>query len=164
MDQQLLAAVCRIIVGPTGRRLPAYRSIEDAFTQGLFKDYFSYNSVLSRKTFYKYLNETTVFPHFLMRHYGGANDFHRNLSDMMDLVDACPSLVLLKQIQDEVFQWTSAYLPKNEVSKVCKNYVEQNATRLEIAIFLADTLHYAITRAENIEHRPSDSGGPDMLD
>lgn len=159
MDQHMLAAICRIVVGPTGKRLPAYSSVEAAFTQGLFKDYFSYNSVLSRKTYYKYLNSTNPFPHFLVRHYGGANDYRRTLADMMELVDNCPSIVLLRQIQDEVYQWTSAYLPVNETAEVNKNYVRQNATRREIAIFLADTLHYAITRAENLERRPSDSGG-----
>lgn len=164
MDQRMLAALCRIIVGPTGRRLPAYSSVEAAFTQGLFKDYFSYNAVLCRQTYYKYLSASTPFPHFLIRHYGGSNDYRRNLSDMMELVDACPSLTLLNQIQDEVFQWTTAYLPKNEAAEVCKNYVGQNATRWEIAVFLADVVHHAITRSKNIERRPSDSDDPDVLD
>ena len=164
MDQRMLAALCRTIVGPTGRRLPAYPDIQAAYTKGLFADYYFYNPQVGIKTFYKYANSSTPFPHFLIRHYGGANDYRRTLSDMIELVDSCPSLTLLKQIQNEVFQWATAYLPKNEAAEVCKNYVGQNATRREIAIFLADVMHYAITRTENIEHRPSDSGSPDVLD
>lgn len=160
MDQVMLAAICRIIVGPTGRRLPAYGNIETAFAQGLFKDYYSFNPMLSRKTFYKYINESAPFPHFLEKHYGTkSSDYRRTLSDMLELVDNCPSLTLLRQILDEVHQWTKANLPKDEAAKVCKNYVDQNASRREIAIFLADVMHYAITRTENVGHRPSDSGG-----
>lgn len=160
----MLAALCRMIVGPTGRRLPAYPDIQAAYTKGLFADYYSYNPQVGIKTFYKYSNASTPFPHFLIRHYGGAKDYRRTLSDMMDLVDACPSLTLLKQIQDEVFQWTTAYLPKNEAAELCKNYIGQNATRREIAVFLADAVHYAIIRSKNTERRPSDSDKSDVLD
>lgn len=159
MDQRMLMALCRIVVGPTGRRLPAYPDIQAAYTQGVFADYYCYNAHVGIKTFYKYASASTPFPHFLVRHYGGDHDYHRNLADMMGLVDACPSLTLLKQIQDEVFRWTTAYLPEDEAAAVCKNYVNQNATRRQIATFLADMMHYAITRAENIEHRPHDRGG-----
>lgn len=157
MDQRMLAAVCRILVGPTGKRLPAYKDIQDAHTKGLFADYYRVNPPVGRKTIYKYANTSTPFPHFLLQHYGGLDDYRRNLTDMMDLVDACPSLNFLRRTQDEIFQWTSAYLPEEEAKEVCKNYIEQNATRRQIAIFLADVMHYAITRTEKVGRRPSDN-------
>lgn len=158
MDQLMLATVCRIIVGRHGRRMPAYGNVEASFTKGLFKDYYLYNSALSRKTYYKYLKETTQFPHFLIRHYGGENDYRRNLSDMMELVDCCPSISLLWKIQSEVFVWVTAYLPPEEAAEVTRKYINQNATRREIAEFLADVLHYAITK-DNVANRPRETDG-----
>lgn len=146
MDQRLLAATCRIIVGPTGRRLPAYRNILEAYTKGLFRDYYRVNRTRSIKNYYKYTKEAVPYPHFLLRHYGGPKDYRRNLSDMLELVDDCPSIRLLCMIQAELYRWVSAYLPSSEAEEVCQNYVNQNPTRREIAVFLADILHFAIVR------------------
>lgn len=156
MDQKMIRAVCCILVGPTGRRLPAYCNVKDAFTQGLFSDYFTYNSILTSKTFYKYLRATTPFPHFLWRHYGGANDYRRTLNDMMNLVDTCVSLTLLRQIQDELYQWIVSYLPAEESETVCQNYVAQNPSRSDIAVFFSDALHFAMTR-DIVANRPSET-------
>lgn len=158
MDQRMIRAVCCFLVGPTGRRLPAYGNVKDAFAKGLFRDYFSYNSILSSKTFYKYLGATTPFPHFLLRHYGGANDYRRTAADMQELVDACPSLDLMRLIQGEVYQWAICYLPKDEAEVACKNYVSQDATRGQIASFFADVLHYSIIR-DPVANRPSEMYG-----
>ena len=89
MDQVMLSAVCRTIVGRTGRRLPAYTDICEAYTKGLFADYYLYNPMVSTKTYYKYANAAVPFPHFLNRHYSGASGYRRTLSDMMGICDAC---------------------------------------------------------------------------
>lgn len=157
MDQIMLSAVCRTIVGRTGRRLPTYSSIRDAYTKGLFADYYRYNPIVSTKTYYKYANASTPYPHFLMRHYSGANGYRRNLSDMMGIVDACPSITLLRQIQGELHQWISAYLPMEEACAVCQHYVATNASRREIAVYLADIMHHAICR-KNVINRPTETG------
>lgn len=155
MDQIMLSAVCRIIVGRTGRRLPAYSGIREAYVNGLFADYFLYNPAVSTKTYYKYANATTPYPHFLARHYSGPNGYRRTLSDMMGICDTCTSIVLLRQIQDELYQWVSVYLPVDEASAVCQHYVASNADRREIAVFLADGMHHALSR-NNGENRPTD--------
>lgn len=158
LDQRFLAALCRIIVGPTGRRLPAYGNVVVAFTEGLFKDYYTYNPVLSPKSYYKYLNTTAPFPRFLGKHYAAkSSDYRRTLSDMLELVDNCYSITLLWNIQDEVFRWATAYLPKDETAGVCKNYVSRNATRREVAVYLADVMNYALCR-KNVGNRPTDMG------
>lgn len=157
MDQRMLRALCRIIVGPTGRRLPAYPDIQAAY-QGLFADYYRYNPYVSIKTCYKYANASTPYPHFLCRHYDGPKGYSRTLSDVMGVADDCTSITLLRQIQDEVFQWAMAYLPDDESADACKHYVIQNATRRDIAVYLADMLHLAITR-DSVENNPSEIEG-----
>ena len=145
MDQMMLAAVCRIIIGRNGRRIAAFPDIETAYMQGLFADYYTVYPHVTVKTLYKYIRGSTPYPHFLARHYGAPNGDRRTRSDMMGLVDACPSILLLRQIQDEVHQWVCGYLTLDEALSVCCHYVSQNATRRDIAIYLADMMHYAIT-------------------
>ena len=155
MDQIILSAACRIIVGKTGRRLPAYANIREAYVNGPFADYFLYNPPVSVKSLYKYANATTPYPHFLARHYGGSKGYRRTLSDMMGICDACPSIILLRQIQDELYRWVSAYLPVEEACAVCQHYIASDAGRREIAVFFADVVHSAINR-ENDGNRPTD--------
>lgn len=157
MDQYMLAKTCRTIVGRYGHRLPAYTDIRSAYMYGLFADYHTYNPSVSIKSCYKYANGSTPYPHFLARHYGGANGYRRTLGDMMGIIDACPSITLLWQIQRELYSWVTRYLPPEEVESVCRNYVDQNATRQEMAKFLADIMHHAICR-ENVANRPMKSG------
>lgn len=154
MDQIMLSAVCRTIVGPTGRRLPAYSGIREAYTH-LFADYYCFNSIVCTKSFYKYANASTPYPRFLFRHYGGSKGYRRTLSDMMGICDGCTSLTLLGQIQAELYQWVCAYLPAEEARAVCQHYVATNAGRREIAVFWADVMHSAINR-ENDGNRPTD--------
>lgn len=158
MNQIMLWAACRIIVGPTGRRLPAYPDIHAAYTQGLFADYYTYNPQVSIKTCYKYANRTVPFPHFLERHYGTNRGYRRTLSDMMGVVDATPSITLLWQIQSEVHQWILDNSLQNDACCLNANYVETNATRSQIAAYLAGIMHHAVT-AESVGNRPTDTGG-----
>ena len=157
MDQIMVSAVCRIIVGRTGRRLPAYLGIRDAYAHGLFADYYLYNPVVSTKTYYKYAAATTPHPHFLFRHYGGSKGYRRTLSDMMGICDSCTSIVMLRQIQDELHQWVSVNLPADEARTVCQHYVESDADRLKIATFMADVMHHALCR-NNGGNRPTEEG------
>ena len=145
MDQMMLAAVIRIMIGRNGRRIVAFPDIETAYIKGVFADYYSIHPHVTAKTIYKYRRGSQPYPHFLVRHYGAPNGYRRTLSDMMGLVDACPSLLLLRQIQGEVHKWVSAYLPLDEAVSVRCNYVSQNATRGDVAIYLAEMMHYAIT-------------------
>lgn len=155
MNQLMIAAVCRIIVGPTGRRMPAYRDIQAAYTQGLFADYFSLNPMVSVKTCYKYANRTAPFPHFLEQHYGGSKGYRRTLGDMMGVVDSCPSITLLWQIQSEVYRWVETHLQGEVAFHINENYVNTNASRSQIARYLAVAVHFAVT--ENfVECRPTD--------
>lgn len=89
MNQTTLAAVSRIIVGPTGRRIPAYGSIQAAYTLGLYADYYRYNPTVSVQTIYKYAIHATRYPLFGARHYSGTDGYRRNLSDMMGIAGAC---------------------------------------------------------------------------
>lgn len=143
MNQIMLSAICRIIVGQNGRRL-GHTDIRAAYTNGLFADYYCLNPCVCQKTYYKYINASTPYPHFLHQHYGSASDYRRILSDMQNLVDQCASVSLLRQIQAEVFQWIEAHLPPEETAAVCQNYAAQEASRSEISVFFADTLHHAI--------------------
>jgi len=149
----MLAAICRIIVGRNGRRLDPL-DIKAAYTQSLFADYYRLNPWVCRQTYYKYMNGSTPYPHFLGRHYAGANGYRRNLSDMMGIVDSCTSIVLLRQIQDEVHQWVVTHLSANEVSAINSNYVFGAANRREIAVYLADVMHYALN-ADNLVYNPA---------
>lgn len=144
MNQTMLAAVSRIIVGPTGRRIPAYGSIQAAYTLGLYADYYRYNPTVSVQTIYKYANHTTRCPHFWARHYAGTDGYRRNLSDMMGIADACASITLLRQIQDEVHKWVIDHLPPETAFGLNENYVNQDANRHNIAVYLADVMHYAL--------------------
>jgi len=156
LDQIMLSTVCCILVGRDGRRL-GHPDIKSAYTQ-LFADYYQYNTALSAKTYYKYNNRSTPYPHFLYRHYGAPKDYHRTLGDMMVLMDYCPSLSLLRQIERELYEWVITYLPAEEAKTVCQNYIGQNATRHEIAVFAADVLHHSIQRVID-ENRPTKKSG-----
>jgi len=74
------------------------------------------------------------------------------------IVDPCPSLTLLHQIQEELHQWVCANLPPDESKGLNSQYMAQHATRHEVAIFLADVMHYAVIRKENVINRPSEMG------
>lgn len=158
MDQIMLNAVCHIIVGRTGRKLPVYSNIRNAYTKGLFADYYLYNPVVGTKTYYKYANTSAPYPHFLLRHYSGPKGYRRTLSDMMGICDACTSIVMLRQIQSELYHLVSTYLPEDELYTVCQHYVASDASRHEIAVFWADVMHHALCR-ENVGNRPTDAGG-----
>lgn len=158
MDQIMLAAVCRHIVGRTGRRLPAYSGIQEAYTKGLFADYYLYNPTVCAKTCYKYADSATPFPHFLERHYSGSKGYRRTLSDMMGICDACTSIALLHQIQEELHQLVSTFLPPEEASAVCQHYVPSSASRREIAVFFADVMHHAIC-PDIVANRPTGLSG-----
>lgn len=145
MNQMMFTAVSRMIIGQNGRRIPAYPDIQTAYIDGLLADYYTYNPHVSKKTYYKYLRGSIPHPHFIDRHYGGAKGYHRTLSDMVHLTDASASIILLRQIQDEVYQWVMGYLPSDAAASVCRHYISKNATRRDIAIYLADVMHYAIT-------------------
>lgn len=69
----------------------------------------------------------------------------RTLSDMMGVVDACASIALLRQIQDEVHRWVVEKLPPETAALLNRNYVNQDANRHHIAVYLADVMHYAVT-------------------
>ena len=142
----MLHAVSCMIIGPNGRRIPAYPDIQTAYIDGLLADYYTYNPHVSAKTYYKYAGGTAPYPHFIDRHYGGAKGYHRTLLDMVRLAEASPSIILLRQIQDEVYQWVIGYLPSDAAASVCRHYISQNATRRDIAVYLADVMHYAITQ------------------
>ena len=157
MDQIMLNTACRIIVGRTGRRLPAYPGIREAYINGLFKDYYLYNPPVSTKTLYKYTNRSVPYPRFLAHHYCGPKGHRRTLSDMMGICDACTSISLLRQIQDELYQWVSSYLPVVEAGTVCQHYVASDANRHEIAVLLADVMHHALCRDYD-GNRPTDAG------
>ena len=144
MNQIMLAAVCRIIVGPRGRRIPSYGDLFTAYTKGLFADYFRFNPLVTVQTVYKFANRTTPYPHFLGHHYAGDSGLRRNLSDMMGIADACASITLLRQIQAEVHAWVPGHLPPETANSLGYNYVNHNATRHDIAVYLADMMHYAL--------------------
>lgn len=144
MNQIMLAAVCRVIVGPTGQRIPAYGGIHAAYTRGLFADYFKYNPPVTDKTMYKYANCTTRFPHYFPRHYAGDSGYRRNLSDMMGIADACASITLLRQIQSDVHKWVTNHLPADVSQTLQQNYANHDVTRRAVAVYLADVMHYAI--------------------
>lgn len=148
MNQIMLAAVNRIIVGPAGRRIPAYGSIHAAYTLGLYANYYRYNPTVSVQTIYKYANHTTRYPHFWAHHYAGSDGYRRNLSDMMGIADACASITLLRQIQDEVHMWVIDHLTREIAFVLSKNYVNQYPNRHDIAVYLADVMHYALCAAE----------------
>lgn len=143
MNQRHLAALSRIIVGPTGRRIAAYPNIHAAYSQGLFADYYRCSKPACTKTYYKYANRTVPYPHQLARHYAGANGHHRVLADMMGIADSA-SITLLRRIQDEVHMWVITHLPPDVIPFLNENYVNHQATRREVAVYLADVMHYAI--------------------
>lgn len=147
MNQVMLAAICRIIVGPRGRRIPAYGDIHTAYTKGLFADYYRYNPLVSVQTVYKYTNQTTPYPHFLAQHYAGDSGYRRNLGDMMGIADACASITQLCQIQGEVHAWVIGHLPPETADSLGCNYVNQDATRRQVAVYLAEIMHYALCAA-----------------
>ena len=147
MNQRYLAALSRILVGPTGRRIAAYGSIHSAYSQGLFADYYRFGKPACTKTYYKYANRTVPYPHQLARHYAGADGHHRVLADMMGIADSA-SIPLLRQIQEEVHTWVIAHLPPETAFGLNKNYVNKNASRNDIALYLADVMHYALCAAE----------------
>lgn len=153
MDQIMLAAVCRIIVGRYGRRIAAYSDIRSAYTNGLFADYYRFNPLVSVKTYFKYAGAKTPYPHFLERHYGGPKGYLRTLGDMTSICDVCTSIVLLHQIQDELHHWVSVHLPPDEVRLLDTHYVGSESDRREIAVYLADTMHHAICRIPSDIHQ-----------
>ena len=53
---------------------------------------------------------------------------------------------VIHQIQDEVYEWVTGYLPPAEAAYVCRHYIATDATRREIAVYLADSWHYALVR------------------
>jgi len=144
INQPILAATCRIIIGPTGRRIAAFSDVTTAFTQGIFKDYYRLNHAVCRQSFYKYLKTTQPYPHFLAQHYGPPNGRRRTLSDMMGIVDACTSIMQVRQIQYEVHQWSVTNLSAEEAAALNQNYVAQNASRREVAVYLTDVLQHAL--------------------
>ena len=129
--------------------------IRRAYINGLFRDYYLYNPPVSTKSLYKYANRSVAYPHFLYRHYNGSKGYRRTLSDMMGICDACTSITLLRQIQYELHQWMSGYLPAEEAGTVCQHYVASDTSRHEIAVFWADVMHHAICR-NNDGNRPTD--------
>ena len=143
INQSMLGAIARILIGPTGRRIAAYPDVTTAFAEGLFADYYSLNPVLCRQSYYKYL-KTTPYPHFLSQHYGPPNGRRRTLSDMMGLVDACTSIGQVRQIQSEVHRWIVSHLSAEEAAILHRNYVTENASRREIAEYLTDVIQYAL--------------------
>lgn len=147
MNQTVLAAVCRIIVGPTGRRISAYPGIYYAYTQGLFADYYCTYGAVSDKTLYRYANQDFRYPHFIARHYGGERGYHRTLGDMMGIADST-GILLLRSIQDDLHKWVAENLSAQDAQALAINYVNQNASRHQIALYLADVMHYAINAAD----------------
>lgn len=145
MNQHMLAAICRAIIGPTGRRIAAYPDIQTAYTQGLYADYYRLNPIVCEKTCRKYCCGTTPYPHFLHRHYGDAGGYRRTLADMMDVVDTCPSITQLRSIQDDVHAWVSTHLSAADAQALDAHYAAQDTTRRQIAEYLADVMQYAIT-------------------
>ena len=74
---------------------------------------------------------------------------------MIGICDTCTSIVLLRQIQKDLYQWVSGYLPAEEARTVCQNYVASDASRHEIAVFWADVMHHALCRDYD-GNRPTD--------
>jgi len=144
ISQSMLAAIVRILIGPTGRRIAAYPDVTTAFAEGVFADYYRLTPILCRQSFYKYLKMTTPYPHFMSQHYGPPNGRRRTLSDMMGLVDACPSRIQIYQIQSEVHQWIVFHLSAEEAIVLNQNYVAQDASRREVAEYLTDVMQYAL--------------------
>ncbi|MEE0109406.1 MAG: hypothetical protein UEP57_00735 [Oscillospiraceae bacterium] len=147
MNQTVLAAVCRTIVGPTGRRLSAYPGIFYAYTQGLFADYYRTYGTVSDKTLYRYANRDFRFPHFIAQHYRGERGYRRTLGDMMGIADST-GILMLRSIQDDLHKCVAENLPAEDAQVLSRNYVNQNATRNQIAVYLADVMHYAIHAAD----------------
>lgn len=145
MNQIMLAAVCRYILGPKGHRNATFGDIHTAYTQVIFADYFRYNPYVSAKTLYKYTNCTSPYPHFLTNHYGGPNGYRRTLGDMMGVVDRCPSITQVWEIQDGIHHWVSTHLPPETAQTLSKHYVNQNTDRREIAVFISNVMHHAVT-------------------
>ena len=143
MDQTMLVNINRIIIGPTGRRLPAYADIKEAYVKGVYADYYQYNPTLCIKSYYKQSKGAAPYPHFLGNHYSGSSGYRRTLSDMSGICNACCSISLLHQIQEELYQWVTAYLPPDEASALCRHYVKSDADRDQIAGFFATVMHHA---------------------
>ena len=140
INQPMLAAICRILIGPTGRRIAAYFDVTIAVREGLFADYYRLNHAVCRQSYYKYLKTTVPYPHFLAQHYGPPNGRRRTLSDMMGLVDACTSIKQAHQIQEEVYRWIATHLTAEEAALLSRNYVPLNASRREVAEYLTDVM------------------------
>jgi len=63
---------------------------------------------------------------------------------MMGIVDACTSIMQVRQIQYEVHQWGITNLSAEEAAALNQNYVAQNASRREVAVYLTDVLQHAL--------------------
>lgn len=144
MNQYILTAVCRIIIGSAGHRLTVYPNIQSTYTDGLFADFFRCNPHISAETCRKYCRGTKPYPRPLIRHYRGSDGFRRTLGDMMGICDACPSITLLHTIQEEIHRWVCEHLPETDHRALDAHYIPHNPNRRQIAEYLASVLHYSI--------------------
>ena len=151
MNQAILNELCTIIVGKNGKRIAAYGNIRNAYIYGLFADYYRTYPPLCRQTYYKYANCTVRYPHFFAQHYAGEKGYHRTKGDMMGIADNA-SIVLLRQIQREIFEWADAHLPPEDAEALAVYYVNQGANRNQVAIYLAAVMHYALDTADPNDH------------
>ena len=57
-------------------------------------------------------------------------------------------ILMLRSIQDDLHKCVAENLPAEDAQVLSRNYVNQNATRNQIAVYLADVMHYAIHAAD----------------
>lgn len=149
MNQYMLAAICRIIIGPTGHRLSAYPNIQSAYMDGLFADFYRCHPRIGEEAFRKYCRGARPYPRPLIRHYSGPAGYRRTLGDTMGICDACPCISLLRDIQADVHRWVREHLSEEITQDLNACYVPYRPSRRQIAEYLASILHYGIDPSDH---------------
>lgn len=157
---KLTIDIIQRIIGRTGRWLPEYGGLLDAYTQGLQASYYMpeyvrvhipkageelchhMEEVISEKTIREYCRGTRRIPHWIIQCYAGEAGYHRVLDDMLGLTHTCTSLHRLRVIQATVHTYLTTALPPDVAVQVERHYTPTGATRDQIALYLADTLYY----------------------
>lgn len=143
MEKTIFADMAQRLLGPGGRMWPEYGTLDTLWCRGIYTDYYRNHHYAAESSCARYCAGHSKLPRPLQRRYTLPDGLQQLRHNMQHVVAASTSLARVRRIQMDVHGWVDTLmLLDTDKTQIEANYVAMDATRDQIAAYLADVLHW----------------------
>ena len=144
MQNKRFSEFAKHLYGRKGRYWPEFGT-QEAVWRYSFLDQYPDGEQASEESVQRYCTGISRYPSRLRKRYTQDDGLAVLIQNMERVVNSSSSLKRVRSIQQEVHMWlTTAGFPPKDLERINQCYVAADASRNEIALYLATVMHKII--------------------